>query len=112
SKLLWCIFPNEVVIYDKFVWQALVVMQCLDPELASFPRIGNPPTSIKTESGINLAVNHYMNYQDMVRHILQRNLPALRELRETRNETYPHDIRIVDQTLWRIGNPKFPCLII
>jgi hypothetical protein len=33
SKLLWCIYPDEVAIYDSFVWRTLVVMQCLDTEL-------------------------------------------------------------------------------
>ena len=105
SKLLWCIYPNEVVIYDSFVKRALVVMQCLDNELANFPRIGVVP-KVAREKDIELAVKHYMNYQDVVRYIFERNANTLHELREKHKETYPHDIRIIDKLLWMIGNPK------
>ncbi len=105
SKLLWCIYPDEVVIYDSFVWRALVVIQCLDTELAKFSRIGVPPP-VAHESDIALAVKHYMNYQDMVKDICDRNSALLNELREKHKETYPHDIRIVDKLLWMIGNPN------
>ena len=106
SKLLWCIYPDEVVIYDSFVERALVVMQCLEGSLATFPRIGARPR-IKRKADIGAAVKHYMNYQDVVRHILKQYSGALKELREKHKETYPHDIRIVDKLLWMIGNPKY-----
>ena len=105
SKLLWCVYPNEVVIYDSFVWRALVVMQCLDTELANFPRIGVAP-KVTRELDIALAVKHYMNYQDIVKNIFERNSATLNELRGKYKETYPHDIRIIDKLLWMIGNPK------
>jgi len=105
SKLLWCIYPNEVVLYDSFVWQTLVVMQWLDSELASFPRIGVAP-SVAPGSEIALAVRHYMNYQDMVRYISERNSGTLNELRAKHQELYPHDIRIIDQLLWMVGKPE------
>ena len=105
SKLLWCIYPDEVVIYDSFVWRALVVMQCLDSELAKFPRIGVAP-KVARELDIALAVKHYMNYQDMVKHICERHSDTLKELREMYEEEYPHNIRIIDKLLWMIGNPN------
>jgi hypothetical protein len=105
SKLLWCIYPDEVVIYDAFVWRALVVMQCLDNELGNFPRIGVAPP-VARESDIALAVKHYMNYQDMVKHLCERYSDILRKLREKHKEAYPHDIRIMDKFLWMIGNPN------
>jgi hypothetical protein len=105
SKLLWCIYPDEVVIYDSFVWRALVAMQCLDTALANFPRIG-VPTRVTRESDIAQAVKHYMNYQDMVKHICERYSGTLKELREKHKEAYPHDIRIIDKFLWMIGNPN------
>lgn len=40
SKLLWCLYPTKVVIYDAFVHRVLVVMQCIDDDLTGFPRIG------------------------------------------------------------------------
>lgn len=51
SKLLWCIYPDAIVIYDSFVERALVVMQCLDRELSKFPRIGVAP-KVTSESDI------------------------------------------------------------
>ena len=105
SKLLWCIYPDEVVIYDSFVWRALVVMQCLDTELANFPRIG-VARKVAYESDTALAVKHYMNCQDMVKHICERYIDTLNELREKHKEAYPHDIRIIDKLLWMIGNPN------
>lgn len=80
-------------------------MQCLDTELAKFPRIGVAP-HIARKSDIALAVNHYMNYQDMVKNICERNSALLGELRKDHKETYPHDIRIMDKLLWMIGNPN------
>lgn len=105
SKLLWCIYPDEVVIYDSFVERALVVMQCLDGDLSKFPRIGVAP-KVTSESDIAPATSHYMNYQGMVRHLLRHNIKILNELRNKYRETYPYDIRIVDKLLWMIGNPK------
>ena len=105
SKLLWCVYPNDVVIYDSFVERALIVMQCLDDELAQFPRIGVAP-GVKHAQEITLATSYYMNYQKMVRHIYDRNRLLLDELRHKHDEIYPHDIRIIDKLLWMIGNPK------
>jgi hypothetical protein len=105
SKLLWCIYPNEVVILDAFVERALVVMQSLDGKLARFPRTGVAPP-VARESEIASAVKYYMSCQDMVKHIFERHSALLRELKEKHQETYPHDIRIVDKLLWMIGNPN------
>ena len=110
SKLLWCIYPDDIVIYDSFVYRALVVMQCLDRGLSKFPRIGVAP-KVTSESDIASATSHYMNYQGMVRHIYEHNIKILNELRNNYRETYPYDIRIIDKLLWMIGNPKHKFLI-
>lgn len=52
-----------------------------------------------------------MNYEGIVRHIYERNIKILNELRNKYKETYPYDIRIVDKLLWMIGNPKHKFLI-
>ena len=80
SKLLWCLYPETVVIYDAFVHRTLSVMQCLDDSLAGFPRIGEPP-SIRGINDIQIAVQHYMNYQAMVRELLATHSQLLQELR-------------------------------
>jgi hypothetical protein len=103
SKLLWCIYPSTVVIYDAFVYRTLAVMQCIDDDLAGFPRIGAPP-SIDGEIDIEVAAEHYMNYQAMVRRLLAVHSQLLRDLRARDNELYPYDVRIIDKLLWMIGN--------
>lgn len=59
SKLLWCLYPKEFVIYDAFVHRTLVVMQCIDSDLSEFPRIGAAP-AINKEADIAPATAHYM----------------------------------------------------
>jgi hypothetical protein len=105
SKLLWCLYPESVVIYDAFVHRALVVMQCIDADLADFPRIG-PAPRITREADIALAVRHYMNYQAMVHRLLAVHAKLLSKLRIHHNEPYSYDIRIMDKVLWMIGNPR------
>lgn len=105
SKLLWCLYPKEFVIYDAFVHRTLVVMQCIDSNLSEFPRIGAAP-AIKSEADIALATAHYMNYQAMVRKLQSVHAKALSDLRQRSNETYPYDIRIIDKLLWMIGDSK------
>ena len=105
SKLLWCLYPGDVVIYDTFVHRALTVMQCIDSDLTGFNRIGATPT-LKGASDIANATKHYVNYQAMVRRLLFRHADLLNELRTQRSETYPYDIRILDKLLWMIGDPS------
>jgi len=105
SKLLWCSYPDNVVIYDSFVERALIVLQGLESYLANFPRIKSSP-QIKEEANIENALQFYMNYQDMVVAIHQRYDSDLQALRKRHSESYPHDIRIVDKLLWMLGNPN------
>ncbi|MGK0288862.1 MAG: hypothetical protein ACI86H_000283 [bacterium] len=107
SKLLWCSFPDKVVIYDAFVERALVVLQGITPYLINMPRIKTSPT-IKSISDIDSAITFYMNYQSMVLAILSEHQSQLETLRTTYNESYPHDIRIIDKLLWMLGNPNQP----
>ena len=103
SKLLWCKYPSDFVIYDSFVHRALIVLQSVDMNLKPFAKVGWPP-ALKTTSDIDGAVHHYMKYQDMVKHLRAVHQPTLDRLRSDRRETYPYDIRIVDRLLWKIGD--------
>lgn len=105
SKLLWCLYPNTIVIYDAFVHRALAVMQCIDGDLEGFPRVGEPPR-INGVADIAIAAQHYMNYQAMVRRLLSVHAQLLRDLRARHNEQYPYDVRIMDKVLWMIGNVR------
>jgi len=105
SKLLWCSFPNDVVIYDAFVESALIVLQGVTPHLAKFPRIGVSP-AVKSEADIPTAVQFYMNYQDMVQSVRVHHQEQLDGLRNEHSEQYPYDIRIVDLLLWKLGNAR------
>ncbi|WP_373032924.1 hypothetical protein [Sulfurovum sp.] len=105
SKLLWCSYPDHVVIYDAFVERSLVILQGIVPYLASMPRIKSSP-NIKSWSDIDAAIDFYMNYQDMVLAIANEHEGQLSRLRKQYNETYAHDIRIIDKLLWMLGNPN------
>lgn len=105
SKLLWCLYPSDVVIYDAFVHRALVTLQCVDPDLEGTERIGRAPM-IKVLADIDPAVVTYMRYQSLVRKLLAVHTPTLAELRRKHKEKYQYDIRIVDKLLWMIGDSK------
>ena len=105
SKLLWCSFPDNIVIYDAFVERALVILQGVTLYLADMPRIKTSPV-IKTPNDIDLVVEFYLNYQGMVIAIMAEHQKQLNKLRSKYNETYSHDIRIIDKVLWMLGNPN------
>jgi hypothetical protein len=105
SKLLWCLYPRDIVIYDAFVHRTLVTLQCVDPDLAGTERIGAAP-KIETHAHIDPAVAAYIRYQSLVRRLLTVHTPALNELRRQHKEQYLYDIRIVDKLLWMIGDSK------
>ena len=103
SKLLWCLYPRDIVIYDAFVHRALVALQCVDPDLSGTERIGGAP-KIKAPAHIDPAVGAYMRYQALVRMLLHVHTPTLDALRKRHKEQYQYDIRIVDKLLWMIGD--------
>ena len=105
SKLLWCSYPDHVVIYDAFVERALVILQGVTPYLAKYPRIKTSP-SFRSEGDIEAIMIFYKNYQNMVLAIAKEHQEQLGRLRNIYNETYDHDIRIIDKLLWMLGNPR------
>ncbi|HHC7385313.1 hypothetical protein [Vibrio parahaemolyticus] len=105
SKLLWCSFPDDIVIYDSFVERALVVLQPLLPELHNYPRIGES-TKPKNKNDIPLITSFYIRYCAMVYEIFVLHEKQLHQLREVHSEQYPHDIRIIDKALWILGSPN------
>ncbi|MBC7623060.1 MAG: hypothetical protein H7232_06720 [Aeromicrobium sp.] len=114
SKLLWCMYPHDVVIYDSFVHRALTVMQCIDGDLSGFNRkIGR----LRAGSDPHTLLAHYMTYQAMVRHLSHKHADLLLELRRRNGNALKlkswsfdpdihSDIRIVDKLLWMIGDPS------
>jgi hypothetical protein len=105
SKLLWCSYPYEIVIYDAYVERALVVLQGITPYLANFPRINNSP-KINSKSDIEDVTKVYINYQNMIKAILDNHQIQLDALRSIHQEKYEYDIRIVDKLLWMLGGPN------
>lgn len=113
SKLLWCIYPRDIVIYDAFVHRTLTVMQCIEDDLSGFKtKIGR----LRAGSDPQTLVGHYIIYQSMVRHLSVKHADLLADLRlrkadvlERKNwsiEPDIHsDIRIIDKLLWMIGDP-------
>lgn len=108
SKLLWCIYPSDIAIYDSFVHRTLLVLQHFDADLASLPHLSFAP-QMRSIDDIENATTFYMQYQDMVKHLLTTHQSTLDNLRNHYNELYPYDIRVVDKLLWMIGsgNEKF-----
>ncbi len=110
SKLLWCVFPNDVVLYDSFVEKAITVLQCLDPDLASYPRISKV-SKPNTEKDIYLITDYYINYQNIVKFILRKNQSLISGLKNDYGIDYDYDIRIIDRLLWLMGNPSSSFLL-
>lgn len=103
SKLLWCMQPELIVIYDAFVARAVLVLQCLNEELAKFPRIGTPPNA-KKDPNSELMTTYYLNYQDMVKAIYEEHSDYILSLKAQQNADYSYDLRIMDKLLWIMGN--------
>ncbi len=103
SKLLWCLYPQDIAIYDSFVHRTLLVLQHFDDDLATLSHLGHP-NRINNEDDIKRAASFYMTYQDMVKLLQEKHQPTLDNLRTLHGESYPYDIRIVDKLLWIIGS--------
>lgn len=109
SKLLWCLYPYDVAIYDAFVWRTLVVFQELDEEMRTTDRIGSPPWGKGTGSKQDLlsaGVTHYRHYSRLIDMLFRRHRDVLDECRQRHGIQYPYDIRILDKLLWMIGHPE------
>lgn len=108
SKLLWCAYPDQIVIYDAYLGRTMAVLQCLDVDLAKLPRINYPP-SVKSEKDIDLLVNFYMNYQNMVKVLVRKYQDTINALKNEYKSNYKYDLRIMDKILWLMGdmNSKF-----
>ncbi len=105
SKLLWCIYPNKIVIYDAFVERVITVLQCLDEDLAKLPRLNYPP-NIKSKKDMELVAKHYMNFQNLVKLLVYKNQSIIDELKAESNTNYIYDLRIIDKILWLMGDMK------
>lgn len=99
SKLLWCMYPKQIVIYDSFVERAITVLQCIDESLAKFPRIKTAP-SVNDEKYLD----YYLNYEKLVKTIQTENQDVLNEQKRKYESTYEYDLRIIDKILWMMGN--------
>lgn len=104
SKLLWCIYPKDMAIYDSFVHRSLTVLQSLEPALSNFKPLGDRPR-INGEEDIKAAGEHYGNYLTMIKCLIGENQAFLNEQGKNRDKQ-PPDIRIIDKILWMIGDPN------
>jgi hypothetical protein len=105
SKLLWCAFPTDIVIFDSFVERFIIVMQWFDDELTNWPRLGDAP-AVHSAADIPQAVDFYMRFQKMVYALFQQHRAVFGALRQQHNVTYPYDIRIFDKIMWLTANPS------
>jgi len=93
------------VIYDSFVERAVTILQCLDEDLAKYPRLNNPP-DIKTNNYLQLVTNYYINYQNIVKALLSKYQNTINKLKTDLKTDYNYDLRIMDKTLWLMGNAR------
>lgn len=105
SKLLWCVHPNQIVIYDAFVERVISVLQCLDEELAKSPRLNYAP-NVKSEKDLQFVTKHYMNYQNLVKVLASKYQTVINELKKESQTNYNYDLRIIDKALWLMGDMK------
>lgn len=103
SKILWCRFPADIVIYDAFVERVLTVLQWIEPALTGEPRLGRRPkmTHARDTGGV---ADYYQTYENQVRRLLARYQDQFDGLRHETGVNYPYDIRILDKMLWRMGS--------
>ena len=101
SKLLWCMYPNDIVIYDAFVARAILILQCLDKDLASMARLDIPPQ--KSDDSTTMT-NYYITYSNLVTTLFNKHKHVLSELRTSNPNDYKYDLRIFDKLLWMMGS--------
>jgi hypothetical protein len=110
SKLLWCIFPHNVVIYDSFVARAILVLQPLEDVLKNKSRIGERPPN-KQLHDTKMFVDFYSNYSDNVLGLYKKYQDLIEDGCQNyvgpNQQIYPYGIRVFDKLLWMLGNPKF-----
>jgi len=101
SKLLWCMYPHDIVIYDAFVARSILILQCLDKDLASLDRFVTPPN--KSDDSTPMT-DYYISYSNLVMTLFNKHKDILAELRTTHAADYLYDIRIFDKLLWMMGS--------
>jgi hypothetical protein len=104
SKVLWAMYPRDMVIYDDFVHTSMTVLQCVERCLAPYRRVGRQP-AVSSAADIPRAVAFYMNVQDMVKELASSYASELAMQKRKQSTSYPYDIRIMDKLLWMMGNP-------
>jgi len=105
SKLLWCMHPNETVIFDAFVLRSVLVLQHLVPDLIATGRhLGLPPV-IRHRSDVDAACDWYWRYANKVTTLHKLADGIRKEFRGSPGSDYPYAIRITDKVLWIMGSP-------
>ena len=104
SKLLWCMFPSQIVIYDSFVVRAITILQCMHRELAEFNRVTNGPRKLENSRDLDLLTEHYMNYQNLVKKIYVANEDVISDMKQAYGLDYEYNIRLIDKFLWLMGD--------
>ncbi|WP_448207566.1 hypothetical protein [Azospirillum sp. sgz302134] len=107
SKLLWCRFPNEIVIYDSFVERAICVLQWLDDAAVGSKYYLPAPVRVDSKNKVNNAADYYREYQGLIYSMFMKYRPILEELclGHPCTRRCPYLIRLFDRFLWGLGNP-------
>lgn len=105
SKLLWCRFPDDAVIFDSFVERAITVLQWVDPALR---QVNNQLGSAPSDPGrIDEMVSYYVRYQTLVFTLYRYYSSKLNQLCASYPDPNrcPHPLRLFDRFLWGLGGP-------
>lgn len=109
SKLLWCHYPHDIPMYDRFVFQAMTTLQGVEPALFHAERLGVLKPKNNRESADQFykrEAQHYLRYRRAILAVYASYSELLDDLRSKYNVAYPYDLRLLDKLLLILGNPS------
>lgn len=105
SKLLWCAYPEEGVIYDLYTSRAITVIQGLESSLVSLPRLG-PKTRFITKQGVpdfDQITAYYNRYSQLVHTLLQQYKTTIDQALKEKSKEGLNHLRVLDKLLFLLG---------
>lgn len=99
SKYLWCKFPNNFPMYDRFAYRAVCNLQSIHPVLINLSPVGR-----ENPNGVEAVCAHYSRYRAHVMALTEHYTPLINEIKQELNCNYPYNLRIMDKILWSLGN--------
>lgn len=102
SKLLWVLYPNDVAMYDRFAYSAMVTLEGLHPALLKRERMPARPDGADDADELT---DHYVAFWGHVRTLRTYHAKTMKKLYGKATVKYRYRIRILDKLLWKLGKP-------